>query len=531
MSPKEKERVLEPGLDGENAASQLNDEREPAKPKKKPIALFILLFVVVVGGFFGIKAWLYGRGHVSTDDAYVTSDVIQIAPQVTATLTSTPVSGNQHVNKGDLIAVFDDSSYRAAVNQAKANLALATAQANGATSTVDLTQQTGAAQIQQAQGVVAQNQAGVAGSYADLTKAGAAIGTAQAGLQGAQANVGSLRAAYQSALANVARAKAAIGAAQAQEASAQASARAASSAVDAAQAAATRETKNLARIQTLYREGAISQQAAEQEQSAADTANANLQSARDQVSAANALAQQQVQEVASARQQLVAAQASADQAKKQIDAGRAQVGAAQASVSQAEAARQSASQAIAQAQAKVQQATGQLSQAKTVTGQVAVSQSARAQALAKVEQAKAALQQAEIDLSRTRIYAPVSGHVQNSVGNVGQLVVAGTPIMAIIPDETMWVEANFKETQLASMRVGQKAEVEVDALDATLTGHLDSIASGTGSTFALLPAENATGNFTKVVQRVPVKVVFDPGQADMDRLRSGMSVTATIEVK
>jgi membrane fusion protein, multidrug efflux system len=112
---------------------------------------------------------------------------------------------------------------------------------------------------------------------------------------------------------------------------------------------------------------------------------------------------------------------------------------------------------------------------------------------------------------------------------VGQQVAIGQPIMAVLPENDLWVVANFKETQMRHVRPGQRAELEVDTFSGRqFSGHVNSIAAGTGATFALLPPDNATGNFTKVVQRVPVKIVFDPGQAGMDRLRSGLSVVATI---
>ena len=104
--------------------------------------------------------------------------------------------------------------------------------------------------------------------------------------------------------------------------------------------------------------------------------------------------------------------------------------------------------------------------------------------------------------------------------------------MAVVPDENVWVTANYKETQLGDVKPGQPVEVEVDAFPGkSFKGHVGSISAGTGSTFALLPPDNATGNFTKVVQRVPVKILLEPGQVNMDRLRTGMSVTATIETK
>lgn len=170
-----------------------------------------------------------------------------------------------------------------------------------------------------------------------------------------------------------------------------------------------------------------------------------------------------------------------------------------------------------------------MKQAETAPSQIAVSQSAQSQAEARVELAKAALRDAEINLERTKIYAPCDGRVSHNNVEVGNLVQPGSALVSIVPDEDVWVTANYKETQLADVKPNQEVEIEVDGLPGrTFKGHVDSLSAGTGASFALLPPDNATGNFTKVVQRVPVKIVLEHGQPDMDRLRTGMSVVATI---
>ena len=221
-----------------------------------------------------------------------------------------------------------------------------------------------------------------------------------------------------------------------------------------------------------------------------------------------------------------------NQAKALLAASKDQSAASKDAVEQYRAQAQAAQAEIAQAKAKGTQASGQMLQANEGPTQVAVSQTAQLQAEAKVEQARAALKDAEINLARTKIVAPVDGRVSKSTVEVGNLVQPGGAMMAIVPDEDVWVTANFKETQLADVKADQPVEVEVDALPGkTFKGHVGSISAGTGSTFALLPPDNATGNFTKVVQRVSVKIILDHGQPDLDRLRTGMSVTATITTK
>jgi len=153
-------------------------------------------------------------------------------------------------------------------------------------------------------------------------------------------------------------------------------------------------------------------------------------------------------------------------------------------------------------------------------------------AAAKIAQKQADLDLAKLQLSYATLVAPGPGWVTRKNVEVGQFVQPGQPLLAIVSDEQPWVVANFKETQLKKMRVGQPAIVTVDAYPKReLHGHVDSIAAATGARFALLPPDNATGNFTKVVQRVPVKIVFDEPPDPERRLRAGMSVTAIVDVR
>ncbi len=149
---------------------------------------------------------------------------------------------------------------------------------------------------------------------------------------------------------------------------------------------------------------------------------------------------------------------------------------------------------------------------------------------AKAELASKKVTAAELDLAYTRLTAPESGKVTKKNAETRSFVQVGQTLMAIVTDE-VWVVANFKETQLTRMRPGQKVTIEVDAFPGrSINGHIDSLQSGTGARFSLLPAENATGNFVKVVQRVPVKIVFDEPVTDM-MLVPGMSVTPTVHLK
>jgi membrane fusion protein (multidrug efflux system) len=154
-----------------------------------------------------------------------------------------------------------------------------------------------------------------------------------------------------------------------------------------------------------------------------------------------------------------------------------------------------------------------------------------AQARAAVGRAQAALDLARQDQGHTVIRAPIDGVVGDRQVQTGDYVQPGTRLLSLVPIHALYVTANFKETQVARMRVGQSARVEVDALGGrTLTGRVDSFAPGSGSQFSLLPFEPGTGNFTKIVQRVPVRIALDPGQADLDRLRPGLSTTVTVRL-
>ena len=150
---------------------------------------------------------------------------------------------------------------------------------------------------------------------------------------------------------------------------------------------------------------------------------------------------------------------------------------------------------------------------------------------ARVQTATAVLAQAELNLEYTTLVAPAAGIVSKKSVEPGQVVQPGQPLLAVVPIEEIWITANFKETQLKELRVGQIARVSVDAYGTVLTGKVQSIAAATGARFSLLPPENATGNFVKVVQRVPVKIVLDRSGDPNQLLRPGMSVVATVLTK
>jgi membrane fusion protein (multidrug efflux system) len=224
------------------------------------------------------------------------------------------------------------------------------------------------------------------------------------------------------------------------------------------------------------------------------------------------------------RQQYDAAVAAADATRAVLDSVKSEV--------------EEASQAVAAAQARVLQAEARIKEAlanqrasRTAPQQMAISRSNVKAALAKVKQAQATLTQAKLSLEYAQVKAPIDGFVSQKRVELGQFVQIGQPLLALVPIHKTWITANFKENQLEEMRPGQKAVISVDAYGGQrFEGHVDSIAAATGARFSLLPPENATGNYVKVVQRIPVKIVIDKDPDDSSPLRPGLSVVATVFV-
>ena len=201
-----------------------------------------------------------------------------------------------------------------------------------------------------------------------------------------------------------------------------------------------------------------------------------------------------------------------------------------AAVAAARANEAAAQQFIEQARSRQVQADANYQSAETGPQQVSSTKARVRAAIADVEQRRAQLEQAELNLQYTKIVAPVSGEVNKTVV-VGLNVQPGQQLLTVVPLDQVWVTANFKETQLRHMRVGQKATIHVDSTGRTLKGHVDSIAGATGPLFSLLPPENATGNYVKIVQRVPVKIVLDQGENRDRQLRPGMNVVPDVSLR
>jgi membrane fusion protein, multidrug efflux system len=213
------------------------------------------------------------------------------------------------------------------------------------------------------------------------------------------------------------------------------------------------------------------------------------------------------------------------------DAAKATVDARQAAVDEAEQNITVAQAAVEQANARIAEAEASIESAMTAPQQVAVSQARAKAAQATVAEKQAALRQAQLNLSYCTIVAPFSGVIGKKTVEVGNNVSPGQQMMALVPLDDLWVTANFKETQLRGMKAGQRVKFSVDAYGREYNGKLEAVGGASGSRFSLLPPENATGNYVKVVQRIPVRIDIDPGQNDDRRLRPGMSVVPNVYVR
>jgi membrane fusion protein (multidrug efflux system) len=404
---------------------------EPPKGLKSPklrrglIAGGTVLAVIVAGLFF------YYHNRESTDDAQVDGHITPVSSKVYGRVAEVLVTDNQQVKAGQVLVKIDPRDYQAELDQAKAELALAEADAESA------------------------------GVDIPRTRENVASGTSSADAQllAAQADLAQAQVTYEQAKTS-------------DLAWAQAN-------VDKGRANAELAQADLARYKPLLDKGEISKQQYDSAKANADATASSLKADLEKL----------------------------DQAGRNVEITKAQLAAAQARVSQAQAG-------VAAAHADVRQISMRTADAQSKA--------------AKVQQQRAKLEAAQLNLSYTEIVAPVDGVATHKQVEVGQIVQQGQGLLVVVPLNNVWVTANFKETQLRKMKAGQKADVHVDTYGKTFSGHVDSIAGATGAVLSLLPPENATGNYVKVVQRIPVKIVLDPIPPEKAILRPGMNVDATV---
>jgi len=268
-----------------------------------------------------------------------------------------------------------------------------------------------------------------------------------------------------------------------------------------------------------------------------DAAAADVEKNRAAVAAAE-------KQLAATKEQLKEAQANDEKAQKDLvrykmlvdaqevsrqtyDTALAAAKAGTASVAAAAANVEASQQSVEQARHVLASSQANYRSAQTAPQQVAASRARAESARATVEQKRAALEQAQLNLAYTKIVAPVTGEVTKTVVP-GLNVQPGQQLLTVVPLDEVWITANFKETQLRRIHPGQRAQVYVESTGRTYQGHVDSISGATGPLFSLFPPENATGNYVKIVQRVPVKIVIEPGQNDDRQLRPGVNVTPKV---
>jgi membrane fusion protein, multidrug efflux system len=268
-------------------------------------------------------------------------------------------------------------------------------------------------------------------------------------------------------------------------------------------------------------------------QSDVDASNAAILAAEKQLAAAHAQLEEAQATDVKAQDDLRRYKLLVDKkevAEQVYDQALATAKASTASIAAATANEAAAQEGVRQARSRMAEAEANHQSAETAPQQVSSSRARARAAIADVEQKRAALEQAQLNLQYTKIVAPVSGEVNKTVV-VGLNVQPGQQLLTVVPLEEVWITANFKETQLRHMRAGQKAEISVDSSGRTFKGHVDSIAGATGPLFSLLPPENATGNYVKVVQRIPVKIVLEAGENRDHQLRPGMNVVPDVYLR
>jgi membrane fusion protein (multidrug efflux system) len=408
---------------------RLDEKEVVAQPQSKLRRLLIFGGAAVVMLAAGLVIYYFNRE--STDDAQVDGHISAVSAKVYGRVAEVLVNDNQPVKAGQPLVKLDARDYQAALDQAKAQLALAESEAQSAGVDVPRTRENVVSGTSSAD-------AQLSGAQADEIRAEVSFDQARTSdLAWAQANVDKSRANAQLAQAD------------------------------------------LARFTPLMEKGEISKQ---------------------QYDAAKANADATASALKADEEKFAQAQRSVEIAKAQLEA----------------------------AKARVQQAHAGVAAAKADTKQVAIKQADAAGKIAKVQQARAALEAAQLNLEYATITAPVDGVATHKQVEIGQVVQQGQGLLVVVPLHDVWVTANFKETQLKKMKAGQKAEVKVDTYGKTFSGHVDSISGATGSVLSLLPPENATGNYVKVVQRIPVKIVLDPIPQEKAVLRPGMNVEATV---
>lgn len=464
-------------------------ETETESPKRSRMPIYVVSAIVGLCLIVGAAWWLYARQFEKTDDAFIEGNISLVTPKIGSHVQKIHVEENQFVKKGDLLVELDSREAEAKLEQARALLQTALARKAKAVANYELARKT---------------------TRADLTQATSSLASAKN-------NVEQTRIASDAKLNSVEQAKnqaktaeATLLQVQSQVAAAEADIERAKAQIPAAQTKLENAQTEYRRSEQLFASGDLSRQDLERDNRELSDARANLISVQKQADIA---------------------QAQVNSLLRQVEVERSRVNEAKNGITAAENNyRQSLSQ-INIAASQADESKGKLLEADVLPEQMAINDSEIQTAESEVAQAQAAAGQAELELSYTKIYAPQDGYVSQKTVVEGQLVQPDQALMSIsLPG--IWVIANFKETQIERMKVGQAVDIYVDAYpNMVFRGRVESFQVGTGSRFSVLPAENATGNFVKVVQRIPVKIVFEELPNEKILLAPGMSVVPKVHVK
>lgn len=525
--------------------------------RKRHIGAVLLLVLAGLGAPYVLHQVAYNRRHPSTDDAAVDGDLYPVSPRIAGRVAKVRVENNDYVKAGQVLVELDTADLEVQLAQAEAAAATEEAAIRGAQAGVGVTQRTtasatgqaaAAVAAAQAQAVAARYQTQVGATQVDAARAGeeaalTSVADSQNGIRNAEAGVAAAKAALSSAEAGVSAAAQAVAAAQAAVRSAEDGVGVAEADEASAEATAKRCASDLQRARRLVSEGAMSQAQLDAAEAAVGTSEAAVAAAGKRVSAARSTLDQAKANLSAATSNLRQAEARRDQARAGVEQSEAvrqsalqNAKAAVARARQAHAAVEQASKhmgelvaAVDQRRAGVAQAQAALRGTSAAPLQVQQSAAQAGGAQARLKEARAKIDQILLQLSYARIVAQHDGIVSQRNVNEGQSVQPGQLLMAIVDLGTVYVTANYKETQVRAMRVGDRATFTVDAYPGmTFRGHVASLSPGTGSVFALIPPQNATGNFTKVVQRLPVRITVDTPPDANHPLRLGMSVIATV---
>ncbi len=528
------EKKEEPKKDGaKDGQGDAPPEKKPVSPLRRLVTLGLVAAALIAAVIYGLSYYNYAQNHASTDDAYITGNLVNVSPIISGTLSSLTVDEGSPVKQGQLIGRIEDSGQRASLAQSQAAYQSALSQLPQAEQNLAYQKQATSAGIKKAQAELAAQQAKTAGAQQQviLSRNQVSNQVTQAQSQVAQAQAQAAQYAAQ-----VQTARSAVATEQQNVRTAQRAADAADAQIRGTQATFEKNRTDEGRYAKLVVQAAVTPQQYDAAHSATVNAGSQLDAARFQAAQAHSAVNSSRATVAQARNQLTAAQRAYDAALQNVDVARAGLGIARANLSQVPIQQSNVLNNFGQNAS----ALADLSTAQAGQTQVGVRRAEIATYRANANSSLAQLHNAQIIEGDTYLRAPNDGAVVKKAVNIGASLSPGQTILTITQGDYVYVTANFKETQLADVKPGEAAEIEVDSFPGLIFhGSVASINEATGATQALLPPDNATGNFTKVVQRIPVRIELRPAKPGEDKkfataedirnLRQGSSVNATID--